>query len=84
MLRRTSDQGTRAQAQEKIGRGALLQDRARPRLTRVSTGAAVAVGAVFGLVLGIVVGVVTDLPLAPEVGLALGALAGWLVRRGRA
>jgi hypothetical protein len=50
----------------------------------VSTGAAVAVSAVFGLVLGIVVGVVTDLPLAPEVGLVLGALAGWLVRRGRA
>jgi len=43
----------------------------------MSTGAAIAVGAVAGLILGILVGVTTDLPLAPEIGLALGALAGW-------
>jgi hypothetical protein len=33
------------------------------------------------LVVGIVVAVATDVPLAPEVGLVLGALAGWLSRR---
>jgi hypothetical protein len=32
-------------------------------------------------VLGIVVSVASDLPLAPEGGLALGALLGWLWRR---
>jgi hypothetical protein len=36
------------------------------------------VGAVLGLALGIVVSVTTDVPLAPEAGLLLGALAGWL------
>jgi hypothetical protein len=36
-----------------------------------------------GLALGIVVGVSTDVPLAPEVGLVLGALMGWLFRRER-
>ena len=41
----------------------------------------VVVGAVAGLVLGILVGVTTDVPLAPEGGLALGALVGWLSRR---
>jgi len=40
----------------------------------------VAIGATIGVVLGIVVSVATDLPLAPEVGLLLGGLAGWLVR----
>jgi len=50
----------------------------------VSTGAAIAVGAVTGLALGILLGVTTDVPLAPEAGLVLGALAGWLSRRGRA
>jgi hypothetical protein len=40
----------------------------------------VCVGAAIGLALGIVVSVTTDLPLAPEVGLLLGGLAGWLVR----
>jgi hypothetical protein len=49
----------------------------------MSTGAAVAVGAVAGLVLGIVLSLTTDVPLAPEVGLVLGALSGWLVRRNR-
>jgi hypothetical protein len=45
--------------------------------------AVIAVGAVVGLALGIVVGVTTDLPLAPEVGLGLGALIAWLSRRER-
>jgi Flp pilus assembly protein TadB len=50
---------------------------------RVSLATAIALGAAAGLALGIVVSVATDLPLAPEVGLALGALAGWLSRRRR-
>ncbi len=50
-------------------------------LARVSVVTAVAVGAVLGLLLGIVVSVASDLPLAPEVGLVLGALLGWLWRR---
>jgi hypothetical protein len=40
------------------------------------------VGAVAGLALGILVSVTTEVPLAPEVGLLLGVLAGWLSRRG--
>jgi hypothetical protein len=43
----------------------------------MSAGAAIAIGAVIGLALGIVVSVLTDVPLAPEAGLALGALVGW-------
>jgi hypothetical protein len=39
------------------------------------------VGAVIGLALGILVSVSTDIPLAPEIGLVLGALVGWLSRR---
>ena len=39
------------------------------------------VGAVIGLVLGILVSVTTDVPFAPEIGLVLGALVGWLSRR---
>ena len=34
-----------------------------------------------GLALGIVVSVTTDIPFAPESGLVLGALVGWLARR---
>ena len=49
----------------------------------MSTGAAIGVGAVIGLALGILVSVTTDVPLAPEAGLVLGALAGWLAQRGR-
>jgi hypothetical protein len=49
----------------------------------VSIGAAIGVGALIGLALGIVVSVTTDLPLAPEAGLLLGALAGWFSRRER-
>jgi hypothetical protein len=48
----------------------------------LSTGPAVAIGASVGLVLGILVSIATDLPLAPEVGLVLGALVGWLSSRG--
>jgi hypothetical protein len=47
----------------------------------MSDGAVIALAAVAGLALGIVVSVTTDLPLAPEAGLLLGALAGWLARR---
>jgi hypothetical protein len=56
----------------------------RHRLALMSLGAAIAIGAVLGLALGIVVGVAIDIPLAPEVGLLLGGLLGWLWRRGRA
>ena len=41
----------------------------------------VGVGALIGVVLRILVGVTTDVPLAPEAGLILGALVGWLFRR---
>jgi hypothetical protein len=37
-----------------------------------------AVGAAVGVAVGIPVSVITDIPLAPEVGLLLGAAAGWL------
>jgi hypothetical protein len=50
----------------------------------MSTGAAIGVGAVIGLALGILISVITDIPLAPEIGLVLGALVGWLSRRGHA
>jgi len=43
----------------------------------------VGVGALIVVVLGILVSVTTDVPLAPEAGVILGALAGWLVRRAR-
>jgi hypothetical protein len=36
---------------------------------------------VIGVALGILVSVTTDVPLAPEAGLLLGALVGWLSRR---
>jgi hypothetical protein len=49
----------------------------------MSIGLAIAVGAVTGLALGIVISLTTDLPLAPEVGLVLGALGAWLLRRDR-
>jgi hypothetical protein len=47
----------------------------------VNVGAAIALGAVLGLAIGIVVSVTTDVPFAPEAGLILGALLGWLSRR---
>ena len=47
-------------------------------------GTAIALGAVAGLALGILVSVLTDVPLAPEAGLVLGALVGWLSRRSAA
>ena len=47
----------------------------------MSVGRAIAVGAVTGLVLGILISLTTEVPLAPEAGLALGALLGWLWRR---
>ena len=51
---------------------------------RLSVGAAIGVGAVIGLALGIIVSVTTEVPFAPEAGLVLGALVGWLLRRGGA
>jgi hypothetical protein len=47
----------------------------------MTTGASISIGAVAGVALGILVSVTTDLPLAPEVGLVLGALAAWLFGR---
>ena len=44
-------------------------------------GVVIAIGAVVGLALGIIVSLTTDLPLAPELGLLLGALVAWLSRR---
>jgi hypothetical protein len=49
----------------------------------MSVGAAIALGAVLGLALGILVSLSTDVPFAPEAGLILGALVGWLSRRRR-
>jgi hypothetical protein len=49
----------------------------------MSTGAATAIGAVAGLALGVLVSVSSDIPFAPEIGLVLGALVGWLSRRRR-
>jgi hypothetical protein len=49
----------------------------------VSVEATIAIGAVLGLALGIIVSVTTGLPLAPEAGLVLGGVVGWLSRRGR-
>jgi cobalamin synthase len=39
------------------------------------------VGAVIGLALGVVVSLTTDVSLAPEAGLVIGLLGGWLARR---
>jgi hypothetical protein len=47
----------------------------------MSAGATIAVGAAIGLALGILVSVTTEVPLAPEAGLALGALVAWFSRR---
>ncbi|MEK6327226.1 MAG: hypothetical protein AABM66_06845 [Actinomycetota bacterium] len=49
----------------------------------MSLAATIVLGAVIGLALGILVSVTTDVPLAPEAGLVLGALVGWLLRRDR-
>jgi hypothetical protein len=47
----------------------------------MSTGAAIVIGAVTGLAVGILVSVITDVPLAPEAGVLLGAFAGWFSHR---
>jgi hypothetical protein len=39
------------------------------------------VGAAIGLVLGILVSLATDVPLAPEAGLVIGVIVGWLSHR---
>jgi hypothetical protein len=51
-------------------------------MPHMSVRVVIGLGAVLGLALGIVVSVTTDIPLAPEAGLVLGALIGWLARRG--
>jgi hypothetical protein len=38
-------------------------------------------GAAIGLALGILVSITTDVPLAPEAGLLIGLVVGWLSRR---
>ena len=53
-------------------------------LSRMPSGAVIAVRAVIGLALGIVISLTTDIPLAPEVGAVLGGLVGWLSSRNRA
>ena len=50
----------------------------------MSVGVVIALGAALGLALGVLVSVTTDVPFAPEAGLVLGALVGWLSRRKRA
>jgi hypothetical protein len=50
-------------------------------LAHVSVGAAIGLGDVLGLGLGIVVSLTADVPFAPEGGVVLGALLGWLSRR---
>jgi hypothetical protein len=49
----------------------------------MSVGVAIGLGVVLGFATGIFVSVTTDIPFAPEVGLGLGALLGWLARRER-
>jgi hypothetical protein len=49
----------------------------------MSSGAAMILGGVVGFALGILVSVSTDIPLAPEAGLALGVLVGWLSRKSK-
>ena len=39
------------------------------------------VGGAVGLVIGVVVSITTDVPFAPEVGLAVGLLFGWVSSR---
>lgn len=50
-----------------------------PQMTR-GTWLFPVVGAAVGLALGILVSVTTDVPFAPEIGLVLGVLVGWLSR----
>ena len=39
------------------------------------------VGGAIGLALGVLVSLTTDLPFAPEAGLVVGLIVGWLSRR---
>ena len=50
---------------------------------RVSLATTIALGALLGLAVGIVVSVTTDVPFAPEAGIVLGGLVGWLAHRSR-
>jgi hypothetical protein len=40
-------------------------------------------GGAIGLALGILVSITTDAPLAPEAGVVIGLVVGWLLRRVR-
>jgi hypothetical protein len=50
-------------------------------LAAMSVRAAIVAGGVIGLIVGIAISVTTDIPLAPEAGLALGAMIGWRSQR---
>ena len=71
------------QWRQAVRQGVARADEANIDSRRVRIGTAIGLGAVIGLALGILVSVTTDLPLAPEAGLVLGALLGWLLRRDR-
>jgi hypothetical protein len=50
----------------------------------MGVGTAIALGALIGLALGVLISLTTTVPVAPELGLVLGGLVGWLSRRHRA
>jgi hypothetical protein len=55
----------------------------RPGNQRRAAWVSLVLGAVIGLAVGLLVSITTDVPLAPEAGLAVGVLGGWLVQRAR-
>ena len=89
---RSGSSGSRVSARRKMRQPASPRSTRKTRLRRhpsrsnddvvgMTVGAAIAIGAAIGLVLGILIAVTTDVPLAPEGGLVLGGLVGWLSRR---
>jgi hypothetical protein len=46
---------------------------------RRATSVFLVLAAVIGLAVGLLISVTTDVPIAPEAGLAVGVLAGWLL-----
>ena len=67
----------------RFGSGVAVVPGATHRLTQVSLATTIALGALLGLAVGIVVSVTTDVPFAPEAGIVLGGLVGWLAHRSR-